>query len=258
MKKRERINYITNTLSLNGAVRIKDLSHTLKVSEMTIRRDLDALSKENIASIIPGGAILKKDVALDMNNEKYLITTAESRMIREKIRICRKAASLVKPNDTLIIDTGSTTDHLTKFIPTTIPLTIICFTLNILQKVFENPNWKTIFTGGYFHENTLMFESTEGIHLLRKNRANKAFLSAAGIEKKLGITCANTYEVETKKAALESSDKKILLVDSSKFDKVKIAHFADLNDFNFIITDSGIPESYVSLAQNQGVELIIA
>ncbi|HSV30688.1 MAG TPA: DeoR/GlpR family DNA-binding transcription regulator [Atribacteraceae bacterium] len=258
MKKRERINVITNALSLNGAVRIREISKKLGVSEMTIRRDLDTLSQENIATVIPGGAILKKDVSPELDNENYLISTAESRMIREKIRICQKAAAQVKPNDTLIIDTGSTTEHLMEFIPPSVPLTIICFTLNILTKVCSNPHWKIIFTGGYFHGNTLMFESAEGISLLKKTRANKAFLSAAGIEKKLGVTCANAYEVETKKAALESSDKRILLADSSKFQKVKIGYFAELKDFDLIITDSGIPGSYVSLLQNSGVDLILA
>lgn len=60
MKKEERINYIANILSLQGIVRIRELSLKLGVSEMTIRRDLDSLAQANIADLIPGGAVLKK------------------------------------------------------------------------------------------------------------------------------------------------------------------------------------------------------
>ncbi|GAG88499.1 unnamed protein product, partial [marine sediment metagenome] len=92
-------------------------SKKLEVSEMTIRRDLRKLSVDNIVTLIPGGAVLKRNSPIDADEEKYLIQTAESVMLEEKIKISRKAASLVDPNDVIIIDTGSTTENLPKFIP---------------------------------------------------------------------------------------------------------------------------------------------
>ncbi|MEA2086972.1 MAG: DeoR/GlpR family DNA-binding transcription regulator [Candidatus Caldatribacteriota bacterium] len=255
--KNYRTNYILNRLSVDGFANIKDLAKRLEVSEMTVRRDLRELSKENIVTLIPGGAVLKRNSPIDTDEEKYLIQTAESLMLEEKIKISRKAASLVAPNDVIIIDTGSTTENLPKFIPENIPLTIICYTLNILFNVYENKNWKLIFPGGYFHDDTLMFERPEGIDMIKKIRANKAFISAAGVSEKLGVTCATDYEKETKKAVIESSDTKILLVDSSKFGKVKISHFADLTDFDIVITDSGISKECEEIIKNIGVKLYI-
>lgn len=257
VNKNYRTNYLLNRLSIDGFVNIKDLSKKLEVSEMTIRRDLRELSKKNMITLIPGGAILKRNTTAEKNEEKYLIQTAESLMLEEKIKISRKAASLVEPNDVIIIDTGSTTENLPKFIPEKIPLTIICYALNILFNVYENNNWKLVFPGGYFHSNTLMFESPEGIEIIRRIRANKAFISAAGVSEKLGVTCATDYEKETKKAVIESSDTKILLVDSSKFGKVKISHFANLSDFDIIITDTGISKEFVDIIRNFGIELYI-
>jgi len=252
-----RADFIINNLSNNGFVNIKELSKRLKVSEMTIRRDLGGLSNENIVTLIPGGAVLKRNPPIDTDKEKYLIQTAESLMLEEKIKISRKAASLVNPNDVIIIDTGSTTENLPKFIPENMPLTIICYTLNILFNVYENKNWKLIFPGGYFHDDTLMFERPEGIDMIKKIRANKAFISAAGVSEKLGVTCATNYEKETKKAVIESSDTKILLVDSSKFGKIKISYFADLTDFDIVITDSGISKECEEIIKNIGVKLYI-
>jgi len=252
--KNYRTNYILNRLSVDGFANIKDLSKRLKVSEMTIRRDLRELSKGNIVTLISGGAVLKRNSPIDTDEEKYLIQTAESLMLEEKIKISRKAASLVEPNDVIIIDTGSTTENLPKFIPKNMPITVICYTLNILFNVYENKNWKLV---GYFHNNTLMFESPEGIGVIKKIRANKAFISAAGVSEKLGVTCATDYEKETKKAVIESSDTKILLVDSSKFGKIKISHFADLTDFDIVITDSGISKECEEIVKNIGIKLYI-
>jgi len=256
-QRNQRANFIINNLSANGFVYIKVLSERLKVSEMTIRRDLRELSKDNIVSLIPGGAILKRNAPINTNEEKYFIQTAESLMLEEKIKISRKAASLVEPNDVIIMDTGSTTENIPKFIPENIPLTVICYTLNILFNVYENKNWKLIFPGGVFHDDTLMFERPEGVDMIKKIRANKAFISAAGVSEKLGVTCATNYEKETKKAVIESSDTKILLVDSSKFGKIKISYFADLTDFDVIITDKGIPKDYIETINNLGIELHI-
>jgi len=252
-----RTKYILNRLSIVGFANIKDLSKKLEVSEMTIRRDLRELSKENIVTLIPGGAVLKRNPPFDTSEEKYLIKTAKSLMLEEKIKICRKAASFIKPDDVIIIDAGSTTENLPKFIPENIPLTIICYALNILFNVYENNNWKLIFPGGYFHSNTLMFESPEGVEMIKKIRANTSFVAGGGISEKLELTTPTSYEKETKRAIIESSHKKILMVDSSKFGKIKISHFADLTDFDIVITDSGISKECEEIIKNSGVELYI-
>jgi DeoR family deoxyribose operon repressor len=101
-----------------------------------------------------------------------------------------------------------------------------------------------------------MFESPEGINLISRTRSDKAFVSAAGVHAELGVTCANPYELETKKAILSSSKTKILLVDSSKFGKTKIAYFADLRDFDMVITDTEIPTEYSTIIKNLDITLI--
>ena len=256
-EKNFRTNYILNRLSIDGFANIKDLSKKLEVSEMTIRRDLRELSIDNVVTLIPGGAVLKRNSPVDTDEEKYLIQTAESVMLEEKIKISRKAASLIKPDDVIIIDAGSTTENLPKFIPENMPVTIICYTLNVLFNVYENKNWKLVFPGGYFHNNTLMFESPEGIEIIKKIRANTAFVAAGGISEKLELTTPTSYEKETKRAIIESSYKKILMVDSSKFGKIKITHFADLTDFDIVITDSGISKEFEEIIKNIGIELYI-
>ncbi len=257
MNKNQRIKDIINILRSKNVANIKELTRKLNVSEMTIRRDLNLLSQDNIVKLIPGGAIFKPSIALEEEDEKYLITHEETRRIREKMRIGQRAASLIEPNDTVIIDVGSTSEYLAKFMREDIPVTIICYALNILVEIYRKKNCNPIFAGGYFHENTLMFESQEGISLIRRTRADKAFMSAAGVHSELGVTCANPYELETKKAAMGSSKTRILLADSSKFGKTKIAYFADLREFDMVITDDEINDEYRHVILDLGIELVV-
>jgi len=123
---------IINMLRYRNAISIKELTKQMNVSEMTIRRDLNLLENDNIVELIPGGAIFKAYVDSERDQEKYLIENEEARRTREKIRIGQKAASLIEQNDTIILDVGSTTEYVAKFIRKEIPVTILCCALNIL------------------------------------------------------------------------------------------------------------------------------
>ena len=256
MNKNERIKNIINMLKHRSAISIKELTVRLNVSEMTIRRDLNLLENDNIVELIPGGAIFKAYIDSRADDEKYNIEHEETMRTREKVRIGQKAASLIQPHDTVILDVGSTTEYVAKFIREEIPVTIVCYALKILVEVYRKKNCNPIFAGGYFHENTLMFESQEGLNLIRRIRADKSIISAAGFHDTLGVTCANPYEVDTKKAVLESSKTKILILDSTKFGKTKVGYFSDMKNFDIIITDNEIPKEYREIIRANDIELI--
>jgi DeoR family deoxyribose operon repressor len=256
MKKPERIGQIIETLQATYSASIRELARKLAVSEMTIRRDLELLARDNIVRLVHSGAVLNPE-NLGGLQPKYSLTEAGARMAEEKVRIGRRAASLIEPNDIVIIDSGSTTECLARSIPADLPVTVICFALNVLVEAHRNSACRLVFAGGALHENTLMFESPEGAQLVRRYRANKAFLSASGVSERLGVTCANSYEVETKKAALASSLTRVLLVDSSKFGRIQPAYFAELTDFELIITDSGLAPQTAESIRALGIELQI-
>jgi len=252
-KKHFRLDKIVQYLRENKVATIKELAELFNVTTMTIRRDFKELSEDNVVKLIPGGAIFNQQE----ENDVYFFSREETRNKEEKSRIGEAAATLVQPNDTIVIDTGSTTEYVARYIPRNTRLTVICYSLNIINIACRNKDWNVIVPGGYFHENSLMFESEKGIELIRSMRAGKCFIAASGISNKLGVTCTNIYEIETKKAVIKSSDTRILVADSTKFNKVKIAHFAELSDFDIIITDKGIPEDYRRLIQDMGITLYI-
>ena len=235
-------------------VNIRELSKKFDVSEMTIRRDLNLLAEEKLIDPIPGGAVLKRP---DDNQNRYLVTKEESVRTIEKLKIGQRAVSLVQPNETIILDIGTTTEYLAKFLREDAPITVLCYSFNSLVEVYKKKNCTIIFAGGYFHPQTMMFESTEGIELIRRTRADKAFVSAAGIHDELGVTTVYPHELQAKKTILGSTKNRILVVDSSKFGRTKSVYFAEIADFQTIITDSGIPDKYAAFIRDKGIELIV-
>ncbi|MGA2763812.1 MAG: DeoR/GlpR family DNA-binding transcription regulator [Spirochaetia bacterium] len=252
-----RIAQILESLQTGRAATIQELSQRLSVSEMTIRRDLTLLAAQNKVRLVRAGAVLRSGF-LDAPQGAYSLASDQGPRAEERVRIGTKAASLVEPGDVVIIDSGSTTEWLARSLPSDMPLTVICFALNILLEVGSRENCTVVFAGGTLQSDTLVCESAEGIQLIRRYRANKAFLSAGGVSDSLGVTCVDAAEAELKKAAMQSAQSKILLADSSKLGRVTPSWFAAISDFDAMVTDPGISLEYVEIARSRGIALHIA
>jgi len=240
MTKTVRLEKIRDYLRQKKSATIMELADLLAVSHMTIRRDLTSLSHNDRLKLIHGGVVFRED---DPElKDKYSLTEARIDMQEAKKRIARKAAALIESGDSVIIDAGSTGELIATYLPEDFPLTVICYALNIASIVAAKPNCSLIVTGGYYHHSSMVLESNEGLSLLKQNRANKTFITASGVNIKLGVTCSNFFERTTKQAALKSANTKILVADSSKFGLIKTGHFADVEEFDIIITDKEVPE----------------
>jgi DeoR family deoxyribose operon repressor len=247
--KSDRIEQLLSDLRTSGGSTVSELAESLKVTEITIRRYLSQLEKTNRVKFLNRGVI-----PLD-TQRSYAYNQAVQFHAEEKKKIGEKAASLIEPHDTVIIDAGSTTEFLAEYIDSSMPITVLTYALNIINIVCNKPNCAPIIAGGTYYRNTLSFIGPSCIELMKQIRASKVFISASGVSDKLGVTGLNLYEIEPKKAAIESSNTRILMADSSKFDQVKIAHIADLSDFNIIITDTNVPPHYEEYAREHDITL---
>lgn len=254
-KKDTRLEEIINYLKQNNGAPVKDLAKMFNVSEMTIRRDLKILDDNGIVNNVYGSTIYNPNNSAETNPDYYNLITAVDKHREDKQRIGKFAASLINEDDTIIIDAGSTTEYVARHINQNIKLKVLCYTINILNLLIDKKDISIIFPGGYYHHNSQMFESMESLGLINKTRANKVFISAAGVHEKLGVTCSNMYEINTKKASIASGAEVILLVDSSKFSNVKSAYFANLSDFNTIVTDKNISPEWEEMIQSMGITL---
>lgn len=264
-KKADRLNRLIDIIKTKNGASVKELATLLKVSEMTIRRDLMVLEEQSIVNNVYGAAIYNpasdnpitraKDPSDSEVSMLYELTDAKSTQDREKKSIGAFAAAFIKPGDIIVIDTGSTTEMLAEHIPDDMEATVLCYNANILNSLRLKENLTLIFSGGKYHPKTQMVESSQGVELIKSMRFTKAFISAAGVHENLGITCVYDYEVQTKKAILQSSVEKILLFDSSKFNQVKPAYFGNLSDFDVIITDEELSDKWREIILSNNIKL---
>lgn len=238
---------------------VNALAEMLQVSTMTIRRDIEFLAEQNLVQFYRGGAMYNPHfIEKTANPNDYYLQQQTMVHKDEKTLIAEKAAGLLVPQETIMLDSGTTIYYLARILPENHNLTIISWSLNVIEELVQKPQNNNLIQGGIYHAETQMFENNQGMDIIKNSRASKAFISARGFHSGLGITCPYHYEVETKRAAIKYSMESILLMDSSKFGKVCSAHLADIHEFHTIITDSGIPSEYEEFIRDAGVKLIIA
>jgi DeoR family transcriptional regulator of aga operon len=244
---------ILQLLSNNGQVLVDSLSRQFKVSEVTIRNDLDQLEKKNLLIRARGGAIkFETSVGLDQRlADKHRINHSE------KARIGKHASLLVNEGDTIIIDSGSTTAEMVKNLPDFQDLTVITNALNIANQLMNKPNINMIIPGGYLRKNMLSLVGPQSEKSLRNFNVDKAFLGVDGFDTKSGIFTPSVEEARLNEIMIEVSKEVILLADSSKFKRRSFAFICSINDIDKVITDDKITSDDKKRLQDAGVEVII-
>lgn len=263
LKKKMRIQAIAQDMVQNPTYTIRNLADKYHVSEMTVRRDIRYIEENGFPeqSVPLPGQYAATPVSPPQNcsvetpvKSGYEFSAANALNSDNKRRIGAYAATLLKPNDVIILDTGTTINCMMQALPEDIPLTVICYNFNVMQVLYNRQNIQIILAGGYFHRSSLSFESTENTELLKRLRASKIFISTSGVEK-MGLTCSNQYEVTTKSTALHSSRTKILLADSSKFGVVRSSLFAPLEEMDMIISDTGLSSDWRQYLEEKNIPL---
>jgi DeoR family transcriptional regulator, deoxyribose operon repressor len=256
-KRLDRFQKILGLIQSNCGASLEELAAELGVSEMTVRRDLEDLARDGAVHLIHTGALLPRGPG-SRHEGRRPRGAAGSAGEADLARIGRKAASLVNPGDTIIVDAGPAGEWLMRCIPPGTALTVICFSMGVLLEARRREGTSIVVAGGALRGDTLAFESPEAVSLLRRHRANKAFLSAAGVSDRLGVTCSGSAEAEMKQAAVASSQTRILLAGAEAFGRVAPAWCAHLADFDVIVTDPGVSLEYVEIARSLGIALHVA
>jgi DeoR family deoxyribose operon repressor len=249
---------LTSEVELIGTHRflsIKQLAQEVGVSEMTVRRDLAKLESDNLVRTVYGGVTLPRNS--QNGDTKYTLSSEQNRNKHQKEAIIAKASEYIEPGDVIFLDSGTTIQMLAEQIPSEYSYTIITSSYNILEVVIKLTNSTIICPGGIFSEKPLVFYDLESANTIRRYRANKAFIGATGFELELGLTCGYLEDAPLKRAMIESSKEKILLIDSTKFGRVSTCPFASIDNFTTVITDSDIPDVYRQYIKRSGVDLII-
>jgi len=242
---------ILNLIREDGHAKVQDLSKIFKVTDVTIRQDLEILEEMGYIQKEHGGAFLKDVGSFAKTGQLFNRTHLE-----EKREIAKKAITLINEGECIILDSGSTTTEIAKLLINHQHLTVITNALNIALILGENPGINLIVTGGEFKAPTLSLTGKIAADSFKDLRANKLFLATAGISSNMQLTYPSLSDLIVKSAMIKSSDEVYLVADSSKIGISAFANLGTISLVKVLITDSNISSESISNIKEKNVEVL--
>ncbi|MBF6628110.1 MAG: DeoR/GlpR transcriptional regulator [Proteiniphilum sp.] len=248
----ERHKLILEYLNKDGFVTVENLSKTLDVTSVTIRKDLRYLEKKGLVYRTHGSA---SPVSPHISERNVL--EKEKINIEEKKRIGIAAANLIEENDSIIINSGSTICEFAKNIAPKSSLTVVTSSVTATLILSEAERINLLLLGGNFRKSSMSVIGNYSMSFLSNITCSKCFIGVDGVDLDSGITTSNIEEAELNKLMMSVSLRTIVLCDSSKFRKKGFAKICGIDKVDIIVTDKGISDSIKSLLKEKGIELII-
>lgn len=250
-KTAQRRSLILEELDKNGQVDVNELSELLGVSEVTIRNDLDKLASNNLLIRAHGGAFKTSNIALTVNEKKRL-------NIDVKRKIGKKAASLINEEDSIILDSGTTTFEISNNLREFNRITVISNALDIINNLAEKPYVEVFMPGGYLKEFSMSLVGPMAERNLKQLFCNKLFLGVDGIRLNQGVFTHHMEEAYLNQIMIEIAEEVILVADSSKFHKSGLAFICGFDKIDKIVTDGGISSTEIAFFEKNNIEIVIA
>jgi len=247
----ERRNAILARLSAEGKVIVSELSAEFDVTEETIRRDLEKLDKEGLAKKTYGGAVVNQSLNTDL---PYSVRKRSNVELKEAI--AEKISQMIHDGDYIMLDASSTAIYVTKYIKHLKNITLITNSVEILLELADKDDWNVLSTGGTLKKGALSLVGASAERMIRSFHVDLAVCSSKGIDINMGITDSNEKDSEIKRAIFASATKKVLAVDSSKFDKISFVRVGDINDIDTVVTDAEPSTRWIDYLKEKDVELI--
>lgn len=250
---KQRREKIIELLREDGSAKVVKLAKIFKVSEVTIRQDLEKLDLQGVIIREHGGAYLKQVVD---QVGSFALMNREN--MDKKAVIGIKAAEFIQNGDVIILDSGSTTTEIAKNLHGRKNLTIITNALNIAMMLGGEPGIDIIVTGGEYKPPTLSLTGQKAASFFEDIHVDKLFLATAGISLKSGLTYPSISDIVVKSSMINAADKVYLAADSTKIGHSAFASLGALSLIDYIITDSGINDTDIKLFLDNDIEFILA
>ncbi|MFD3274802.1 DeoR/GlpR family DNA-binding transcription regulator [Aquirufa echingensis] len=244
---------IIDLLKEDGSAKVVNLAKLFKVTEVTIRQDLEKLEAEGLIIKEHGGAFLKN--AFDSARGLALMNQEN---LDKKALIAKKCMEFIEVGDTIILDSGSTTTEIAKNLIGFKHLTVITNALNIAMMLGSEPGIELIVTGGEFKPPTLSLTGQKAADFFKGLNVQKLFLATAGISLKSGLTYPSISDLVVKKAMIDAAETIYLVADSTKIGQSSLASLGALSLIDSVITDAGISEAEKEHFRSNDIELVIA
>lgn len=249
----ERHRIILKILGENEHVNVQELSAEMKVSEVTIRKDLKLLEDKNLLFRTHGGA----SKVNPYTNDKP-VAVKERLNAEEKQIIASTAATMIGDNDSVIIGSGTSMLALARAIHPEVRLTVITSALNVALELSQHLNVEVLQLGGQLRQNSSSVMGPYAEQILADISCGILFLGVDGIDIEVGLTTTSLMEARLNQKMMDAAQITVVLADSSKFGKRGLGKICQIDQIQHIITDSGISPELLKVLEEKGVSVTIA
>jgi len=244
----ERRREILGILHRDGRVLVKDLARHFRISQVTIRKDLEILDGRGDIQRIHGGALpVEAGALLDPT-----LCEKEKLHRREKTQIAHAAVRLVEEGQSVLLDSGTTTTAIARALKDMAQLTVITNAINIAAEL-AGTHVEVILTGGMLRRNSFSLVGPLAERTLRQLSADILFLGVDGFDTKTGLFTPNLLESEVNRAMVDIALRTIAVCDSSKFGRRSLCNIMPVTAVHEVITDKQIPKSDLHALKEAGV-----
>lgn len=235
---------IIDEVRRRGGVRVNELTRKLGVSDMTVRRDLDALARQGVLEKVHGGAV----PVVEASTHEPGFEAKSGLELSAKEDIARTAASLVAPGTAIALSGGTTTYALAHHLLDVPDLTVVTNSVRVAD-VFHSAQRTSgqrqgaatvVLTGGVRTPSDSLVgpvadQAIGSLHF------DVLFLGVHGIAAEAGLSTPNLAEAETNRRLVQSARRVIVVADHTKWGTVGLSSFATLEQVDTLVTDSGLP-----------------
>lgn len=247
MLKAERQSIILEELRAFNHIKSTKLCEILKVSEDTIRRDLNELENNGQLKKVHGGAVSLSFIPSFKKREVQEIKT--------KHIVAKKALELIKEGQVLIIDGGTSNLQLVNLLPVDKKLTVFTNSIPVASKLCEYPNVDGVLLGGNILRKGHSTVGHQALESLLEIHADMCFLGIAGVDPEIGLTEANRQETTIKKAIINASNIVVSMVISSKLNTRQPFKVCGIECLDIMVTDLDQDNKMLSTYREKGVKV---
>lgn len=229
----ERQAEILRRLGERGRVHASELAAVFRVSEDSIRRDLRELAARGLCRRVYGGA-------LPVSPELPPVSLRRGLKVDAKLRLARKAASLVRAGQTILIDAGSTNSAIADALPDRMSLTVVTTAPDIAQRLMDREGFEILMIGGRIDKRAGSAVGARAALEIRSVRADLCFPGVCAIDPHTGIWDIDSEEAQIKRALIESSGETAVVVTTDKFGAVAAHHVASLDEIGHVVVEHDV------------------
>jgi DeoR family transcriptional regulator, aga operon transcriptional repressor len=246
---------ILDLIEQRSQVTVRDLVEKFSISAVTARADLDALASQGMAVRSHGGAVRQVEASQD-----YPLRLKKTLHPSEKARIGRAAADLIQNNETVILDSGTTTAEIARHLKARRlqSVTVITHALNVAYELVDASEISVIMIGGLLRPVSCSFVGPQAEAMLKEFHADRLFLAVDGFDLEIGPSTPDVLEAQLNSLMMRISKEVNVVADFSKLGRRSVSRIGPLAGIHRLITDNRAPAEFSEALRKSKIEVITA